>query len=192
MRTQHILAALLAAFLTVAASTTPAGAAHWIIMPQTSSIRFSGTQMGQPLIGRFERFGGQIEFEPGAAPKGAVRIEIEIASIRTGAEDRDTMAMGEDWFLVKRMPKAVFTAQTFKSTGVDTYEADGQLTIKGTTKRQVLPFSLFVDASGRAEITGKITLDRRTFDLGAGQFADAAMVGHSVDVDIRVHAQRAP
>lgn len=179
-------------FTSAGVGASVADAAQWTIVPQASSIRFSGSQMGQPLEGRFERFTGRIDFEPGVMPKGSVEIEIEVASISTGAGDRDEMALGGDWFNAKHMPKASFTAQTFTQTTPDNYEAAGDLTINGTTFPVALPFALKLDSNGLAEMTGQVSVDRLKFGLGTGQFRDPAMVSQNVRVDVLLHAQREP
>lgn len=180
------------ALLSLVTGVSAADVTEWTIIPQTSSIRFSGRQMGQLLMGRFERFSGRIDFEPGAMPRGDVHIDVDIASIKTGADDRDSMALGDDWFIAKRMPKAIFAAQAFKQIGPDNYEANGHLTIKGVTMPVALPFTLRVDSNGQAEMKGNVSLDRLKFGLGTGQFIDAAIVSHNIEVEVLVHAKRAP
>lgn len=178
--------------LSIDSGVSHAVAAQWTVIPQTSSIHFSGTQMGQPLIGRFERFSGQIDFEPGAMPKGAIQIDIDITSLKTGADDRDLMALDDGWFMAKRIPKAVFAARTFRQISPDNYQADGLLTIKGVTIPVTLPFTLHVESSGQAEMTGQVSLDRLKFGLGTDQFGDEAIVSHNIKVELLVHAKRVP
>lgn len=173
--TRFVSAAALG-LLSVVSCVSAADATQWTIIPQASSVRFSETQMGQPLMGRFERFSGRIDFEPGAMPKGDVHIDVDITSIKTGADDRDAMALGDDWFIAKRMPRAIFAAQAFKQIGPDNYEANGQITIKGVTIPVALPFNLRVGSNGQAEMNGQVSLDRLKLGLGTGQFNDAAVV----------------
>ena len=190
-RMRFVLAAALALH-PLLTSASLANAAQWKVIPQTSVIRFSGTQMGQSMTGQFERFSGRIDFEPGAMPKGDVYIDVDITSIKTGAGDRDATALGDDWFLAKRMPKAIFAAQVFKQISPDDYEAAGQLTIKGVTTPVILPFTLHVDSVGQAEMKGQLLLDRLKFGLGIGQFIDPAVVGQNIEVEVLVHATRVP
>jgi cytochrome b561 len=147
--------------------------------------------MGEPLKGEFQRFDGKIEFDPGSSPQGNVQIEIDIASIKTGAADRDTQALGSDWFAARRRPTAVFSAQQFRRTGADSYEAMGVLEIKDTSIPVTLPFTLRIDGSGLAEMQAKLSLNRLAFGLGVGSLSDPSVVAHDVAVDITLRAQRA-
>lgn len=170
--------------------TSDVRAAEWTIIPASSSISIASDQMGQPFAGRFARFGGRISFEPGSEPSGAVHVEIDVTSLTTGKADRDAMAQGADWFAAARNPKAVFEAHQFRRTEERNYLAMGSLTIKGVTLPLSLPFTLEVDQTGRAEMRAQVALDRTTFGIGSGQFADAAIAGHSVVVRMTIQAHR--
>lgn len=191
MRRNNLMAIFTVAVFGLAAGVSSAGAATWRIVPSSSSIRFSSTQMGEPLEGEFQRFDGEIEFDPGASPQGKVRIEIDIASIKTGAADRDMQALGNDWFAARKSPTAMFSAQQFRRTGTDSYEAMGVLEIKDTSIPVTLPFTLRIDSSGLAEMHGQLSLNRLAFGLGAGALSDPNVAAHDVAVDIILHAQSA-
>ncbi len=168
----------------------PARAAEWHILPGTSAIRIQATEFGQPFKGDFERFGGHIDFEPGELPTGNVRIEVDIASLKTGAADRDAQAQNNDWFDSARFPKAIFVAQHFRRVEAEHYEADGTLSIKDVTTPVVLPFVLTTTDDG-ADMHGTLFLKRLAFGLGNGQLADFGMVGPDVTVEITLHAAKA-
>jgi polyisoprenoid-binding protein YceI len=166
-----------------------AHAAEWRIASGDSSIQIQATQFGQPFKGHFERFGGHIDFEPGELPTGNVRIEVEVASLRTGAADRDAQAQNRDWFDSSRFPKAIFAAQHFRRLDAEHYEADGTLSVKGVTRPVVLPFVL-TTRNNDADMRGSLVLKRLTFGLGNGQFADSGLVGYDVTVDVTLHATK--
>jgi cytochrome b561/polyisoprenoid-binding protein YceI len=142
-------------------------AAEWQILSADSSIQIQATQFGQPFKGSFERFGGHMDFEPGALPTGNVRIEVDVASLKTGSPDRDAQAQNKDWFDFDRFPNAIFAVQRFRRLGGEHYEADGTLSIKGVTMPVVLPFVLTM-RDNDAEMRGTLVLKRLTFGLGTG------------------------
>jgi len=182
---------LIAGVLGLAAGASNVDAASWKIIPATSFIHFSATQMGHPFQGEFGRFDGRIDFDAGSMPKGDVKIEVDLASIKTGVADRDSQALGDDWFAIGKHPKAVFSAQQFKRVDANSYKADGELTIRGKSVPLTLPFTLQIDSDGLAEMHGKLSLGRLGFGLGASQLSDKAIVGHDIAVEITVHARRA-
>lgn len=175
------------AILLLAAATDRAIAAEWAMIPGDSAIRVHASQFGRPFEARFERFTGQITFEPGEAPTGHVRIEVDIASFRSGAPDRDTQAQGGEWFAGARAPHAIFEAERFMHLGDSRYEAMGTLSIKGVSSPLALPFTVTIE-SDRAEMRGSVSLDRMVFGLGSA--VDAETVGRDVSVDVIVRATR--
>lgn len=176
--------------LAAAISATGASvrAADWRIDPQASAIQIRSTQSGQPFTGEFKRFSGRIAFTPWPSPTGDVKIVVDVASLKTGAADRDAQAQGPAWFATAKNPQAVFTATRFRRIDGLHYEAFGTLAIKGAQVQVTLPFTLRIGADGVAEMEGTTTLDRLAFGLGTGSLADPAMVGRQVAVDVHLRA----
>ena len=81
-------ATCVAALLPVSAWAGPAD--PWAIDPQQSSITFTAKQMGSPLVGKFERFRGEVRLDPADLANARIRIEIETASAKTGTRDVDS------------------------------------------------------------------------------------------------------
>ena len=179
--------------LAIVAGLTLAGgsacAADWRDRSSRRALsRFAPSQFGQPFWGEFKRFSGHIAFNPGPAPTGDVKIEIDVASLKTGAADRDAQAQGTAWFATAKTPLATFTAARFRRIDDEHYEAFGNLAIKDAQVQIVLPFTLRIGADGVADMHGTVTLDRLAFGLGAGSLADPAMVGRQVAVDVHLRA----
>lgn len=162
----------------------------WETDPAASRLSFTFTQLGSPIEGEFRDFAIDIRFDP-AGPAGAVRVEIDTASIDTGDDDRDAEARGAAFFHVDAHPEAVFEAASFRSKGdAGAYEALGTLTMKGRTLEVVLPFTLEIGgATARAE--GTLTVNRQDFAIGTGEWATNQAVGDDVTIAISVTATRA-
>jgi polyisoprenoid-binding protein YceI len=75
-----------------------------------------------------------------------VRVEatIDLASVQTGQPDRDAHLLSTDFFDAEQHPQMRFVSTSVRSTGDDTYELDGDLTIHGFTK----PVTLDVEFNG--------------------------------------------
>lgn len=166
----------------------------WQIDHAQSSIGFTVTQYGSPFKGRFERFDGEIRFDPDALEEAYALIEIDITSIKTGSADRDSQALGADWFFTEQFPKAVFETATFRKSESEGYIADGMLTIRGQSAPLSLPFTLEIEDGEQgvqvANMAASISLDRTQFGVGQGQWADGSAIGQSVDLAISVRATR--
>ena len=96
--------------------------------------------MVSKVRGRFTTFSGEIV--TGENPlDSSVTAEIDLSSIDTGNEQRDTHIRSADFFEVETYP-----TMTYRSTGVradgDDYILDGELTLKGVTKDVPLTLEL--------------------------------------------------
>ncbi len=168
------------------------GVPQWQIDSGKSNLTFQATQYGQTFDGSFD-FNGAIYFDPALLDKSNVKIEIDIASIKTGSEDRDSQARAEDWFNVATYPKAVFEAEEF-TTGhrVNSYEASGTLTLRGITMPIILPFALVISDNGQgqsiAEMTATLDLNRLDFGVGQGQWQKTGAISDKVTINISLLA----
>jgi polyisoprenoid-binding protein YceI len=109
-----------------------------------TSVEFVGRHlMITKVRGRFSDVRGRITI--GEEPESShVEVEIEVASLSTGNDDRDAHLKSGDFFDVEHYPTI-----TFESTGVrplreNTWELVGDLTLHGTTR----PVTLQVDFDG--------------------------------------------
>jgi polyisoprenoid-binding protein YceI len=92
------------------------------------------------VVGRFNKFQGDVNFVPNGESK--VTVDIDVASIDTKVAQRDQHLRSADFFNVTQFPKA-----RFESTHID-YDADGNpksiqgtLTLHGQSKAVTLTVS---------------------------------------------------
>jgi polyisoprenoid-binding protein YceI len=88
----------------------------------------------EDFIGRTDKVSGSLRFDP-TARTGSGTITVDVASIDTGIDLRDEHMRGEMW-----LDAAKHKTITFKTTKVsfksgNTYNVEGDLTMKGVTKR---------------------------------------------------------
>ena len=180
--------ALLAA--AIAASPGTADARDWQMVGDASSLAFTFRQMGSPVTGSFEDFTTEITFDPDDLANASVTTEIAIASVDTGNGERDAGITGADWFDTATYPTATFTSTSFAHEGGDSYLVTGDLTVRNITETVELPMTITVDGD-QATANGTLELDRRTFEVGQGDWASDAAVGYDVILEISVAAQAA-
>ncbi|MDE2315663.1 MAG: YceI family protein, partial [Xanthomonadaceae bacterium] len=97
-------------------------------------------------------------------------------------KDQQGALPGKDFFDVAQYPVAHFVTTGFRNVGGKVV-ADGQLTLRGTTR----PVSLAVDfkPQGRnATLDVSGSLKRLDFGVGGGDYADTSVIG----ADVKVHA----
>lgn len=182
-------AALPSSILALALFATPhEGAARdWQPIAEESSIAFTFRQMGSAVSGHFRDFGTEITFDPDDLANASVTTEIAIDSVDTGNAERDAGITGADWFETETYPVATFTSTSFAHEGGDDYVVTGDLTVRDITETVELPITITVDGD-RATANGTIELDRRTFEVGQGDWASDAAVGYDVILEIAVTA----
>ena len=118
---------------------------QWILDPAHSQIQFSVKHLGISTVrGTFQQFSGTIE-EDGGVVK-AVNVDIDVASLNTGSDQRDGHLKSADFFDVETNPSASFALTSFERTGDDVV-ASGTLTIRGVNK----PITLKGEIGGPAK-----------------------------------------
>ncbi|MFC6584450.1 YceI family protein [Sulfitobacter aestuariivivens] len=155
---------------------------------QDGTIEITVTQFGNSVTGSFSDWTAQITFDETTTDrkKGDVVATISIPSLTLGSVTQQ--ALGADFFDATNHPTATFAADLMAAS--DGYEATGTLTIKGTAVPVSMPFALAI-TDDSAEMRGALTLDRRSFQIGANM-ADEQNLGFAVDVLITLTANRAP
>ena len=165
---------------------------EWTVNTDKSTLNFQATQYGQTFEGSFD-FDGKIFFDQKQLEKSAVRIEIDIASIKTGSMDRDSQAKSKDWFDVETYPIAVFEADQFEQGDEDnSYNAKGFLTLRDVRLPITLPFDLNIDKDeqglSQAQMKATIDLNRLDFGVGQGQWQKTDAISDKVTINIDLFA----
>lgn len=181
-----------AAALAVALAAAPAlagPAAKWTVDQGASKLSFNGAMNGEAFTGAFRRWTADIAFDPKNLAGSKASVSIDVGSAATGDADRDQALPTADWFAAAKFPKATFVTSSIKNTGKDHYVAQGALAIRGVSRPVSLPFTL--DISGTtAKMNGQLILDRTTFGVGQGQWANGQVVDTKVTVDVAVTAHK--
>jgi len=188
-RLPFIIAALPLALL-VAGGPDAAEARDWQMIEDESTLAFTFRQMGSAVRGRFADFTTDITFAPDDLDNASVTTEIAIDSVDTGNAERDAGIVGEDWFDTATYPAAQFESTDFEHQGGDDYLVTGELTVRDITEVIELPMTISIDGN-RATANGTIEMDRRTFEIGRGDWATDTAVGYDVVLEIEVVAEAA-
>lgn len=179
-----ILPAMVIVLFLMGVPKVAAEATAWSVDYTQSRLSFVGTQAGSPFEGDFTRFDADIHFDPEALMTSRVLVRIDMASVATGNQERDTVVRDRDWFDVNRYPEARFETHEIHRLGTDRYEVVATLMIRDFSQPVALPFVLHIDGA-EAKADGELTIQRTDFGVGQGQWASAEMVGR--DVILRFH-----
>jgi polyisoprenoid-binding protein YceI len=113
----------------------------WVIDPAHTTIGFSARHMGLSTVrGRFTSFEGTIDYDLQDVFSSKARLEVDVASIDTGQEQRDEHLRSSDFFEVETYPKMIFVSKEIRPKGDDTYSVTGDLAIKDVTREVELTY----------------------------------------------------
>jgi polyisoprenoid-binding protein YceI len=159
------------------------------IDPVHTWVGFSVAHFFTKVPGYFSKVKGTIVVDHDHLENSTVEAVIDVASITTNTKMRDDDLRSTNFFAAATFPAMTFTSRSWKSTGGDTYDVTGVLTMKNVAKEVVLKVRSLGFGPGMkgAAISGweaSLTLDRRDYDISADQSA----IGNNADVLINVEA----
>lgn len=177
--------------LSVALLAAPCYAGNWVVDSAASSLTFTGKQADEAFKGGFKRFIAEIQFDEAALATSHIQITIDMTSATIDGPDRAEALPTRDWFASADFPHAEFTSTAITKTGDHAFAAAGKITLRGMTKEITLPFTLTPVAGGKGKAImaeGSVTLNRRDFSIGQGQWADDKWIAYPVVVSYRIRA----
>ena len=169
-------------------------AGSWTIDPLHSEVGFSVRHMMVSKVrGKFTKFSGELVTAENPVAS-SVTAEIDLSSIETGAEQRDAHLRSPDFFDTDNHP-----VMTYRSTGIradgDDYVVDGELTLKGVTRR--VPLHLELNGFGpdpyggtRAGFTATAEINRQDFGVNwnAALEHGGVVVSDKVNIQLEIEA----
>ncbi|GAB4349763.1 MAG: hypothetical protein Kow006_11830 [Gammaproteobacteria bacterium] len=176
--------------LLLALVVPPSQAADWLVVKAESRIAFTATFEGAEFGGEFRDYSASLRFDPDDLAASRFEVRVATGSATTGSGELDDGMRLPDWFDTATFPEATFVSRRIEQQGNHRYVAEGNLTIKGVTRKVRLPFT-WTRQGQRAEITGSATLNRGDFRIGEGEWADGSVIGLEVTVATRLVLRRA-
>ncbi|MBH9553594.1 YceI family protein [Inhella gelatinilytica] len=145
-------------------------------------VVFVSKQMGVPVEGRFKSFKlDRLQFDPKRPEAAQLSLSIQLKSASLGTPEVEAELAKPEWFDSTKHPDAQFLAQTVRAVGPARFEASGRLSLKGQTR----PLTVVFQLQPQGPITlagGQFTLLRSDWKIGSGDWADASLVAHEVQV----------
>ncbi|MBI5284136.1 MAG: YceI family protein [Chloroflexi bacterium] len=182
---------------TVQTERKDTGTGTWTIDGAHSVAEFAVKHMMVSTVkGRFKNVSGALHLDEANPAASRIEAAIEVASVDTGAEQRDEHLRSDDFFNAARYPQI-----TFRSTGVsgkgDDWKMEGELTIRDVTKPVVLDVEFEgrgPDAYGgeRAGFTATTKINRKDFGVNWNGLIEAGgvVVSDTVKITLNIEAVR--
>jgi polyisoprenoid-binding protein YceI len=152
-----------------------------------TEVRFTYEMGPAKQHGRFNQVTGTLQFDEHAPWRSRVSATIATASLETGQPIVDEALKGSDFFNVAADPTMTFKSRSVRSTGSDTAEMTGDITVNGITKPVTLEISLHPQndpalkySAGSRKFVATAQIRRSAFNMTAY----SSMVGDEIDIEI--------
>ena len=169
-------------------NTAVAASETYVIDPVHSSVGFTIRHFVSKVPGSFSKLSGTITVDRENLEKSSVDAVIDINSVNTANEKRDTHLKSPDFFDAAKYATSTFKSKSWKKTGEDTFDITGDLTIHGVTKEVVLQTTLlgFGPGARGAQLSGwEGTTKIKKSDFG---ISSPPMLGDDVTINVSIEA----
>jgi polyisoprenoid-binding protein YceI len=152
-----------------------------------SSIKFN-VKASIAIAGAFDKWDASVTLTSPELTSAVLDVKIQADSVDTGSGFKDGKLKGKDFFDVKQNPLITFHSTKVTQTGSDTFEFDGNFTIRGVTKPEKLIFTVAGKGTGSGSITGAMAFDRKEFGMNSG--IPFIRIADRVEVNVNLKGKR--
>jgi polyisoprenoid-binding protein YceI len=157
------------------------------IEPAHSSIKFD-VKASVNISGKFDKWDATLAFTSPDATTGDLEITIQAASVDTGSGMKNGKLKSKDFFDVEQNPLITFKSTKFVRTGPETFEVDGNFTIRGVANPEKLTLTISGKGTGSGEIHGKMVFNRKDYGMTKG--IPFIRIADHVDVSFHLKEKR--
>jgi polyisoprenoid-binding protein YceI len=155
--------------------------------PVESSIKF-GVDSSVSIKGVFEKWNASIKFSSRDIRSAVLDIEIEADSVNTGSHVKDNKLKGQDFFNSKESPLITFQSTKIVQTGPNTFDIEGNFTIRGVTKTEKLTLTSDSKGTPTGSLNGTMAFDRKEYGMTSG--IPFIKIANRVEVNVRLKWRR--
>lgn len=167
---------------------------NWKVDASHSKLGFSVVHMMiSETEGTFKVYEGKVSSPKELDFTGAtIDFSVDVNSVNTEDEKRDGHLKGEDFFDAAKFPKMMFKSTSMKAKGKMIYDLEGDLTIKGVTKKVKLQAvgapKIVKDPWGNMRYAFKVIgkINRKDYGLTWNAALEAGGVAVSEEVSLNI------
>ena len=163
----------------------------WQIDHAKSYIHFSGDQAGALFEGEWLSWSAELRFSSSNLKSSFFDVIVNTAEVNTNDKDRDDVLSDPEWFDPRQFPEAYYRAATFSANDDGSYNANGNLVVKGVSAPVILKFTV-EEQDDQGVLVGHAEFLRLDLGIGVGEWEDTSWVENEVSVDVRVEATLPP
>src|SRR5215470_10428934 len=137
---------------------------------------------------KFDKWDATLTFTSPDVSSGVLDIKIDADSVDTGSGMKNGKLKGKDFFDVKQSPYITFHSKKIVQTGADTFEVDGDFTIRGVSRAEKLTLKVEGAGTGAGTINGTMAFDRKQYGMNSG--IPFIKIADRVEVTVKLKATR--
>lgn len=171
---------------------------EWKLDKSHSKIQFTVEHlMISEVTGEFEDYSAEVTTDGDNWEGADIKFTAQVSSIDTDNDKRDQHLVSEDFFYASNYPEIKFESTSFKKVSGKTYRLEGNLTMRGVTKKIALDAvhnGTVKDPWGNTvagfRITG--TIDRTNYGLEWNKTLEAGgvLVGETIEITCDIELQK--
>ena len=140
------------------------------------------------LRGTFDKWDATLTFASQDVTTGVLRVTVQAASVDTGSSIKNNTLKSPDFFNVEQQPLITFVSKRIAQTGPDSFRVEGDFTIRGVTKPEVLTLTVSGRGTGSGVIAGTMAFDRKDYGMNSG--IPFIRIANHVEVTVKLKARR--
>jgi polyisoprenoid-binding protein YceI len=172
---------------TLLPSLAQAQAPVYEITPVASSVNFD-VEASVAIKGTFAKWDATLTFASPDVTTGVLDLKIQAATVDTGSGMKNGKLKGKDFFDVEHNPLITFHSTKTVQTGPNTFELDGDFTIRGVTKPEKLTLMVAGKGTGSGTIKGTMAFDRKDYGMNKG--IPFVTIANRVEVSVALKGKR--
>jgi polyisoprenoid-binding protein YceI len=175
--------------------SAPGTVTTWNLDPAHSHAEFKVKHMMISHVkGGFSGLAGTLQLNETDYTHSAVQASIDVATLKTGDEQRDSHLKSPDFFDAEKFPKITFNSTNIDSKGGADYAVSGDLTMHGVTQ----PVTFAVEdvsepskdpwGNHRIGLSATTKINRKDFGLSWNSALETGgvLVGEDVSINLEV------
>jgi len=152
-----------------------------------SSIAFN-VKASVAIQGTFDQWDASLTFASPDVATGVLAVNIQAASVDTGSGFKDSKLKSDDFFAADQNPLITFKSTKIVQSSPNTFEVDGNFTIRGVTKPEKLTLAVSGRGTGSGVISGTMAFDRK--DYGMNSSIPFIKIANRVEVTVSLKGNR--
>lgn len=157
------------------------------ITPVESSIKFD-VEASVAIKGTFDKWNAALTLTSPDVTTTVLDVEIQAATVDTGSGLKNSKLKGPDFFDVVQNPLITFKSTKLVQSGPNTFEVDGNFTIRGVTRSEKLTLTVSGKGTGSGQINGTLYFDRKDYGMNSG--IPFIKIANRVEVTVALKAKR--